>query len=79
MVTIQRKKKEGNQSQEEKEQRSLRKQVQEKLQKFATRIPVFMYLTDYRERTLKDVIAQLEPGLCSRRLQDYLSVTLSCC
>lgn len=26
-------------------------------------IPVFMYLTDYRERCLKDVITQLEPGL----------------
>lgn len=50
-------------SQEEKEQRSLRRQIQEKLQKFVTRIPVFMYLTDYRERTLKDVITQLEPGL----------------
>ena len=50
-------------SEEEKEQKSLRKQIQEKLQKFATRIPVFMYLTDYRERTLKDVITQLEPGL----------------
>ncbi|MDB4673884.1 GIY-YIG nuclease family protein [Flavobacteriaceae bacterium] len=50
-------------SDEEKEQKSLRKQIQEKLQKFATRIPVFMYLTDYRERHLKDVITQLEPGL----------------
>jgi len=48
---------------EEKEVKSLRKQVQEKLIKFATRIPVFMYLTDYRERCLKDVITQLEPGL----------------
>lgn len=48
---------------EEKEYKSLRKQVQEKLIKFATRIPVFMYLTDYRERTLKDVITKLEPGL----------------
>jgi hypothetical protein len=47
----------------EKEYKSLRKQIQEKLIKFATRIPVFMYLTDYRERSLKDVIAQLEPGL----------------
>ena len=57
------KKKKKEISEEEKEQRSLRKQIQEKLQKFATRIPVFMYLTDYRERTLKDVITQLEPGL----------------
>lgn len=50
-------------SDEEKEFKSLRKQIQEKLIKFATRIPVFMYLTDYRERSLKDVITQLEPGL----------------
>jgi len=48
---------------EEKEYKSLRKQIQEKLIKFATRIPIFMYLTDYRERCLKDVITQLEPGL----------------
>ena len=48
---------------EEKELKSKRKQIQEKLIKFATRIPVFMYLTDYREQTLKDVITQLEPGL----------------
>jgi len=51
---------------EEKEYKSLRKQIQEKLIKFATRIPVFMYLTDYRERSLKDVITQLEPGLFKR-------------
>jgi hypothetical protein len=50
-------------TEEEKEYKSLRKQIQEKLIKFATRIPVFMYLTDYRERSLKDVITQLEPGL----------------
>jgi len=50
-------------SEEEKEYKSLRKQIQEKLIKFATRIPIFMYLTDYRERSLRDVITQLEPGL----------------
>ena len=50
-------------TEEEKEYKSLRKQIQEKLIKFATRIPVFMYLTDYRERALRDVISQLEPGL----------------
>lgn len=50
-------------SDEEKNYKSLRKEIQEKLIKFATRIPVFMYLTDYRERCLKDVITQLEPGL----------------
>ena len=50
-------------TEEEKEYKSLRKQIQEKLIKFATRVPIFMYLTDYRERCLKDVITQLEPGL----------------
>ncbi|MBQ8529554.1 MAG: GIY-YIG nuclease family protein [Parabacteroides sp.] len=50
-------------TQEEKEYKSLRKKIQEKLIKFATRVPVFMYLTDYRERCLKDVITLLEPAL----------------
>jgi hypothetical protein len=50
-------------TEEEKEYKSIRKQIQEKLIKFATRIPVFMYLTDYRERSLRDVITKLEPGL----------------
>lgn len=50
-------------TEEEKKYKSLRKQIQEKLIKFATRVPIFMYLTDYRERTLKDVVTQLEPGL----------------
>ena len=50
-------------TEEEKEYKSKRKQIQQKLIKFATRIPIFMYLTDYRERTLKDVITKLEPLL----------------
>jgi hypothetical protein len=50
-------------TEEEKEYKSKRKQIQQKLIKFATRIPIFMYLTDYRERTLKDVITKLEPSL----------------
>lgn len=50
-------------TEEEKEYKSKRKQIQEKLIKFATRIPAFMYLTDFRENTLKDVITKLEPGL----------------
>ena len=48
---------------EEKEYKSKRKQIQEKLIKFATRIPAFMYLTDFRENTLKDVITKIEPDL----------------
>ena len=50
-------------TEEEKEYKCKRKEIQEKLIKFATRIPVFMYLTDYREYCLKDVIMQLEPEL----------------
>ena len=50
-------------TEEEKEYKSKRKLVQEKLIKFATRIPAFMYLTDYRENTLQDVITKLEPDL----------------
>ena len=50
-------------TEEEKEFKSKRKEIQDKLIKFATRIPVFMYLTDFREYCLKDVIEQLEPEL----------------
>ena len=50
-------------SEAEKEYKSNRKLVQEKLIKFATRIPAFMYLTDFRENTLQDVITKLEPDL----------------
>ncbi len=60
---------------EEKEYKSKRKEIQEKLIKFATRIPVFMYLTDYREYSLKDVITKLEPGLFKKvtglNLEDF--------
>lgn len=48
---------------EEKEYKSKRKKIQEKLMKFATKIPAFMYLTDFRENTLQDVITKLEPEL----------------
>ncbi|MBR6405084.1 MAG: GIY-YIG nuclease family protein [Lachnospiraceae bacterium] len=50
-------------SEAEKEYKSKRKMIQEKLIKFAARIPIFMYLTDFREYTLKDVITQFEPAL----------------
>lgn len=50
-------------SDEEKEIKSQRKQIQENLRKFATRIPLFMYLTDEREQTLMDVITKVEPAL----------------
>lgn len=50
-------------TEQERDYKSKRKQIQERLITFATRIPVFMYLTDYREQTLKDVITKIEPGL----------------
>lgn len=50
-------------TEDEKKAKSLRKEVQENLLKLAARIPAFMYLTDYREQTLKDVITQIEPEL----------------
>ena len=50
-------------TQQEKEIKSLRKQVQENLLKLAARIPSFMYLTEYREQTLRDIITKLEPTL----------------
>ena len=53
-------------SKEEKEEKSKRKQIQEKLVKFATRIPIFMYLSDYREHSLTDVVTELEPKLFTK-------------
>ena len=50
-------------TEEEKEMKSLRKEIQENLLKLAARIPAFMYLTDYREQCIKDVITQIEPDL----------------
>ena len=50
-------------TEDEKKAKSLRKQVRENLLKLAARIPAFMYLTDYREQTIKDVITEIEPEL----------------
>lgn len=43
-----------------------RKQIREKLQKFLAKIPVFMYITDFREESLKDVITSLDSDLFTR-------------
>jgi hypothetical protein len=51
---------------EERAIRSFREKLQEKLVIFASRVPIFMYLTDFREETLKDVITKLEPELFER-------------
>ena len=37
--------------------------IKKKLQRFLTRIPAFMYLTDDREKAVKDIITQVEPEL----------------
>ena len=69
--SINKKKKEGTRrtredSEEEKEYKSLRKELQEKLIRLAARIPVFLYLTDYREKCLKDIILKIEPNLFTK-------------
>jgi hypothetical protein len=51
---------------ERKEANGLRKQIREKLQKFLAKIPVFMYVTDFREESLKDVIESLDSDLFTR-------------
>lgn len=60
------KKEEEELTDREKEIKGLRKQLRDKLLKFVTRIPVFMYLTDFREETLKDVITNIEPELFTK-------------
>ena len=47
----------------EREADRLYKEIIEKLRKFMTRIPIFMYLTDYREAALEDVIKTLDSKL----------------
>ena len=59
----------------EKAQRKERAEIEKKLRKFVTRIPIFMYLSDYREKALKDVIENLETDLFTKitglTLQDF--------
>ena len=43
-----------------------RKEIREKLQKFVARIPVFMYVTDFREEALKHVIESIDSSLFER-------------
>jgi hypothetical protein len=51
---------------EKKDNQGFKKILREKLIKFATRVPIFMYLTDNREETLHDVITELEPNLFTK-------------
>lgn len=53
-------------SEDEKIYKNNRDVILKKLKTLATRIPLFMYLTDKREENLKDVITKLEPELFKR-------------
>ncbi|SMC62723.1 GIY-YIG nuclease family protein [Janibacter indicus] len=57
---------EPDEKKEKKESNGVKKQIREKLQKFLAKIPVFMYVTDYREEALKDVIESLDSDLFTR-------------
>ena len=43
--------------------RNRRKEIQDKLLHFMSRLPVFMYMTDCREQSINDVIKTYEPDL----------------
>jgi len=47
----------------EDEAKKKRDGIKKKLQRFLTRVPAFMYLTDDREKTVYDIITQVEPQL----------------
>lgn len=53
-------------SKEKKEMVKRRKEIRDALLKFLTRVPIFMYLTDYREESLVDVIRNVEPALFTK-------------
>jgi hypothetical protein len=55
-----------DQKREQSETAKRRQEIREKLQKFLARIPVFMYVTDFREEALKHVIESLDPALFER-------------
>lgn len=56
----------SGQKTKQRENASKRQEIRKKLQKFLTRIPVFMYGTDFREEALKHVIESLDPQLFVR-------------
>lgn len=69
--SLKNKKKKGEEiTQEEKKEKekndSVKKQLRNLLLKFITRLPVFMYLTDEREKSVKEVITQVETSLFTK-------------
>ena len=53
-------------SKEKRDMAKRRKEIQDALLQFLTRVPIFMYLTDYREESLVDVIRNVEPALFTK-------------
>ncbi len=53
----------GGEKKQEDEAKKRRDGIKQKLRRFLTRIPAFMYLTFDRERTVQEVIRQVEPEL----------------
>jgi len=51
---------------EQKKIRKFREDLKRDLKKFVTRIPIFMYLTEYREESLQQVIRSVEPDLFTK-------------
>lgn len=56
----------SKQKKEQSETAARRKEIREKLQKFLAKIPVFMYVTHFREEALKHVIESLDSALFER-------------
>jgi hypothetical protein len=56
----------NEQKKEQSEIAKKRKEIREKLQKLLSKIPVFMYVTDFREEALKDIILSLDTALFER-------------
>lgn len=63
---------------ETREMAKQRKKIEEALLQFLTRVPIFMYLTDYREQSLLDVIHTAEPALFTKvtglKIRDFESL-----
>lgn len=60
---------------QDRENQKFKQKLRQKLLKFLTRIPIFMYLTDNREISLKEVILNVEPKLfeevCGITVDDF--------
>jgi hypothetical protein len=54
---------------QEEEAEKAREAIRKKLRNLATRVPLFMYLTDHRERTLDEVLNSSEPHLFAQVLE----------